>query len=104
MEIVVSARHMDVSEPIRDYAHKRLAKLTRYYDRVMQVEVILDKAEHSQFDVEVKVLAELGDPFLVQVRGADVYACIDEAEKKLERQLTAFKEKRRHHKHVGGHP
>jgi len=100
MEVTVSGRHIDVTTPIREYAAKRLSKLPRYYDRVMSTAVVIDKAEHRQFDVEIRVNADLGNPFVVREVNEDVYAAIDEAEKKLERQLTDFKEKRRHRKHL----
>ena len=100
MEVTVSGRHIDVTAPIRAYAVKRLGKLSRYYDRVMAAEVVIDKADPHRFDVEVRIKAELGDPFVVRVVGEDVYAALDDAEKKLERKLTAFKEKRRNRKHL----
>ena len=65
----------------------------------MLAEVVIDKAQH-EFAVEIRVKAELGDPFVVHERNGDVYSAIDDAEKKLERQLTDFKEKRRNKKHL----
>lgn len=99
MNIKVSGRHLDVTEPIRDYAQNKVGKLPRYFDRVQEIEVIIDKGEGRNEVVEVIVSAEHTDRFVAKVTGPDLYACIDDAVSKLERQLTDHKERLRNRKH-----
>lgn len=98
MDIMVSGRHMDITDAIRAYAEEKVAKLPRYFDRVQQIEVIVCKAD-KHHELEVIVHADKTDPFICKVEGEDLYACIDEAVDKLERQLTDHKDRLRNRKH-----
>lgn len=101
MDIIVSGKHLDITPAIREYAQQKMAKLPRYFDRISLVEVVADKGRHPQdLEVEVIVHADRSHPFVTKVTRPDLYACIDEAVDKLERQLTDHKEKVRSHHHV----
>jgi putative sigma-54 modulation protein len=100
MEITVTGRHIEVTAAIRDYASDKVSKLPRYFDRVHAIDVVVNHQEHSQ-EIEIIVKADRVDPFVCKVAGSDVYACIDEAVGKLERQLTDHKERLRNRKHTG---
>lgn len=99
MEIKVSGKHLDITDAIRDYATEKVAKLPRYFDRVQQIHVIADRADHNRFNVEILVEAERTDSFVARVTVPDLYAGIDEAVQKMERQLTDHKERLRNRKH-----
>ena len=98
MEFTISGRHLEVTDAIHDYAEKKTAKLPRYYDRVQQISVVIDKRDR-EFEVEVIIDVEHADPFLARGKGDDLYACIDNVVEKAERQLTDHKEKIRNRKH-----
>lgn len=95
MEINVSGRHVEVTPAIKTYATDKVGKLPRYFDRVHSISVVIDRADSHSFVAEVIVVAEHHDNFVSKVTGSDMYACIDSAVDKLERQLTDFKEKTR---------
>lgn len=99
MEITVSGRHMGITDPIKSYAYDKVSKLPRYYDRIAAIEVIADTASDHGYEVEIIVKAEHHDPFVAKATSSDLYACIDEAVNKLERQLTDHKQKLRNRKH-----
>ncbi len=99
MEITVSGKHLDITDPIRAYAMDKVGKLSKYYDHIQSVEVIADKGQGTQFEIEMIVHVGRHDPFIATSRGEDLYATIDQAESKLERQLTDHKEKTKNHKH-----
>ncbi|WP_428940672.1 ribosome hibernation-promoting factor, HPF/YfiA family [Fontivita pretiosa] len=101
MIVVVSSRHMDVSAPLKAYAEQKAAKLTKYYDRIQEIEVIFDAGKDSMF-VEMIVNAEHRNMFIARHTGADAYAGVDGCIDKLERQLTDHKEKFRNRKHPAG--
>ena len=98
MEIIVTGRHMDITPAIRQYAMDKVSKLPRYFDRVQSIEVIAHKNDR-QHEMEIIVHVDRSDPFLSKTTGSDLYACIDEAVNKLERQLTDHKDKLRNRKH-----
>ncbi len=101
MEIVVIGRHMDMTPAIKEYASEKASKLPRYFDRVTQIEVVIDRgaANDGKIDVELRVFVERHDPFIVKLDNPDLYAGIDLAVGKMERQLTDHKEKLRNRKH-----
>lgn len=98
MEITISGRHMEITEAIHNFATEKVSKLTRYYDRIPSIEVVIEKGGQAH-EVEVIVHVERSDPHVVTISGQDVYACIDQAVDKLERKLTDHKEKLRNRKH-----
>jgi ribosomal subunit interface protein len=75
--------------------------LTRYYDRIQEIEVVFDNAKEA-IRVEMIVSAEHRNMFIAHHNEADAYACIDGCVDKLERALSEHKKKFRNRKHSGG--
>ena len=98
MEFKISGKHLEVTDPIREYAQHKTSKLHRYYDRIQSITVVVDQHDR-QFDVELIVDVEHHDPFISRELGDNLYACVDKAIDKAERQLTDHKEKLRNRKH-----
>ncbi|MEA3464707.1 MAG: ribosome-associated translation inhibitor RaiA [Thermodesulfobacteriota bacterium] len=97
MNVSVTFRHMDTSEPVRDYVEEKLARLSKYIDEPIDTQVALTvekKIRHKAVvtlvakGVTVKASAEVID---------DMYAAIDAVVDKLERQLKRYKEKLKRH-------
>ena len=100
MTVIVSSRHMDVSAALRGYGEQKVGKLTRYYDRIQEIEIVFDVAK-DVIQVEIIVHAEHRNMFIGRHSGTDAYACVDGCIDKLERQLTDHKKKFRNRKHSG---
>ena len=98
MNVVVSSRHMDVTPPLKTYAEQKANKLTKYYDRIQEIEVVLDAAK-DRTKVEMIVNAEHKNMFIANHDQGDAYACVDGCMDKLERQLSDHKKKIRNRKH-----
>jgi putative sigma-54 modulation protein len=96
--VTVSARHMDVTLPLKNYAEEKANKLTKYFDRIQEIEVVLD-AHKDSARCEMIVNAEHKNTFVAQHDQGDAYACIDGCVHKLERQLSDHKERIRNRKH-----
>jgi putative sigma-54 modulation protein len=102
--VVVSSRHMEVTPPMKSYAEQKANKLTRYYDRIQEIEVVFDANGGTTGDkkdatvVEMIVSAEHRNMFVARHEG-EAYACIDSCFHKLERQLSEHKKKFRNRKH-----
>lgn len=100
MQIQITGRHVDVPEDVREYILAKVGKLPRFYDRIHDVEVVLDH-ESEQFTTEMIVRADQRHTFVARETGPDTFALVDVVVDKLERQLRRHKEKRRDHKHDG---
>ena len=92
---------MDVTAALKTYAEQKANKLTKYYDRIQEIEVVFDRGQGPD-RVEMIVNAEHKNMFIAHHDEGDAYACIDGCVDKLERQLTEHKEKIRNRKHNGG--
>ncbi len=97
MRINITGRHMDVTDALREFAQKKTSRLSKYHNRISDMEIVVDE-EGLQKKCEIIVKVDHADPFIVNESGEDLYACIDMAVEKIERQLTRFKEKSRNRK------
>lgn len=99
MDITITGRHMPITEPIEQHANDKAGKLSRYYDRLAKLEIVIDKSQdgHS-FDVEFIAHIDGQDHLVANANHDDVYHGIEHAVKKMERQLTDLKEKLRSHR------
>ena len=103
MLFTISGKHIEITEAIRKHAEDKTSKLSRYYNSINQVEVIID-GNHggSNISVEIIARAEHSKVFVGSETGEDAYSCIDIAAHKLERQLRRVKSKERDNKHTSG--
>lgn len=99
MQINITGRHIELTAPIEEYAQKKAERMERYFDRIQQVEVVIDKVKNG-YDVEIVTDVEHHEPFVATNNDHDLYACIDGASDKMIRQLTDHKSKLRDNKHT----
>ncbi len=85
MQITVTGRHVDITDPIRTHIEKKMEKLDSSFDRVTDVRVVLSVEKYRQF-AEITVLGN-GVRLHSQEATDDMYASIDKAFEKIERQL-----------------
>lgn len=98
MRVVVTGRHVEVPDEVRDYIEKKADKLPRFYDRIHDVEVVLGH-ESEQFTIEIIVRVDNKHTFVASEVGSDTFVLVDSIMDKIERQLNKHKEKVRNHKH-----
>lgn len=97
MKLIVKGRHMAVTDPIREYAEEKIGRVAKIIDgEHMQTEVELwveknPSIENNQV-VEVTVWTK-GPVIRAKEAAPDMYAAIDLASDKLERQFRKFKGK-----------
>ncbi len=99
MIVTVASRHVEVGVPLKTYAQEKAGKLNRYYDRISEIEVVIDKDTGDLMRVEMIVSAEHNHRIIAHHSQESAYACIDACVDKLERQLTDHKERTRNRKH-----
>ncbi|MFG0327075.1 MAG: ribosome hibernation-promoting factor, HPF/YfiA family [Phycisphaerales bacterium JB037] len=101
MRIDVVGKHMEVTDPIREYAEQKAAKLVKFFDGVQEITIHLTADTHHQtgsYDVEFVIAVVKHDDFVAKAQDEDIYKAIDAAVAKSTRQLTDFKEKLRESK------
>jgi putative sigma-54 modulation protein len=98
MEFKITGRHLEITPAIHDYAQSKTERLHRHFDKIQEIQVVVDKHDRG-LEVEIIVDVEHHDDFIAKVVNADLYACIDLTVDKLERQLTDHKERLRNRKH-----
>jgi len=96
MNLQLSGRHIEVTPALRDYVLHKLDRITRHFDHVIDVNVVLS-VEKSQHRIEANVHVSGKDIFL-ESRGTDMYAAIDDLADRLDRQIIKYKEKHADHR------
>lgn len=93
MQIIVRGTNVTVTPGWRQYAERKVGRLTRMLRDSARVEVI----QHVQREFqEVEIIVEInGTSLRAKDRTTDMYASIDAAVDKIERQLKKIKDKKR---------
>ncbi len=97
MNLNLTGNHLDITPAIRDYVVAKLDRVTRHFDHVIDVNVVMSVDKLRQ-----KVEANLhtrGKDIHVEAIDPDMYAAIDALVDKLDRQVVKHKEKRALHRH-----
>ena len=103
MNLTISGHHLEVTPALRRYVISKLDRITRHFDQVVDVRVILsvdnmtekEKRQRAECKVHVK-----GRDLFAESSHADLYAAVDEVADKLDRQVGRYKEKVQDHGHV----
>lgn len=101
MRINVTFRHMESSEPVRNYVEDKLPKVKKYIDEPVEAQVVLSVEKKIRHKAEVSLAAK-GITIKATDETADMYAAIDGVMDKLERQLKRYKDKIKAHKPLSG--
>src|SRR5512147_538076 len=96
MQVNITFRHIEPTEALKSHATEKVEHVQRYVDRPSGAHVVL-YLENLLHHADITLKA---GSFLVrgQAKSADMYASIDQAAEKLERQLKKHKDKLKNHK------
>lgn len=101
MQVSVTFRHMDVSEPVKAYVEEKIARVKKYIDEPIDAQAVLSVEKKIRHKAEVTIVAKG-----ITIKGSeetnDMYAAIDAMVDKIERQLKRYKEKLKEHKPASG--
>lgn len=98
MQISITFKNMDATQPLKDYVTKRLSKMDRFIERPAEASVVLS-VEKIRHKAEVTINSD-GHVINAVETTEDMYAAIDMVMDKLERQMKKHKEKIQDHKAV----
>ena len=96
MNVVITGRHFDVTEGIKSHINDKIAKLDKFYHKILEAHVILsvEKFRH------VAEITAIGKHIKVTATEttSDMYASIDMAISSLEKQLRKLHDKVKEHR------
>lgn len=98
MQVIVSGRHMGVSDSLKSYCEEKAGRLVRFFDRIQSIEVILD-GQNGKHEAKMIVHAEGSDPFVAHESHSDPFAAVDILLDEIESQVRRHKERLRNRKH-----
>ena len=98
MNITVNAKHTTLTDAIRDYSEKKIQRIAKYFDDNMDVHVNLNVEKNMHI---AEIFVNVKGMFLKGIeRSEDMYASIDMAVDKIERQVVKYKKKLTSHKNA----
>ncbi|MFY7939431.1 MAG: ribosome hibernation-promoting factor, HPF/YfiA family [Burkholderiaceae bacterium] len=103
MNLTISGHHLEVTPALREYVLTKLDRVTRHFDQVVDVSVLLSvekqKEKERRQRAEVTLHAK-GKEIFVEQSHEDLYAAIDQLMDKLDRQVLRHKDKLQNHHHA----
>ncbi|HPK30888.1 MAG: ribosome-associated translation inhibitor RaiA [Ottowia sp.] len=103
MNLTISGHHLEVTPALRTYVTGKLDRITRHFDQVLDVKVLLsvenqkekDRRQRAECSIRVK-----GNDLFAESANEDLYAAVDELVDKLDRQVVRHKSKLQSHDHA----
>ena len=102
MNLTISGHHVEVTPALRSYVTSKLDRITRHFDQVVDVKVLLsienqtekERRQKAECNIHVK-----GNDMFAESAHHDLYAAVDELVDKLDRQVVKHKDRIRNHHH-----
>jgi putative sigma-54 modulation protein len=90
MQISITGHHIDVTDPLRAYVNKKMDRILRHYDQMIDVHYVLsvEKLRH----IAEATLRVPGSDIHANAEATDMYAAIDALADKLDRLVKKRKE------------
>src|SRR3954469_20592021 len=95
MQLNITFRHFEPIDSLKNYARDKVERAHKYLDSAGEAHVVLSLERHLHHaDITIT-----SGPFVLRGRekSEDMYASIDLAMDKIERQLRRYKERLKHH-------
>lgn len=95
MQLNITFRNLDASDSLKSYAREKVERVNRYLDRAGEAHVVLSLERHLHHaDITVH-----SGRFVLRGRdkSSDMYASLDNAMDKIEKQLIRYKERLKQH-------
>ncbi|OGJ87646.1 MAG: ribosomal subunit interface protein [Candidatus Raymondbacteria bacterium RifOxyA12_full_50_37] len=100
MNIQFTARHFTASDMLRESITDQVRDLTRFFENIISVHVVLDAEDKLRRTAEL-VVATRGKSITGKGSGENMGKAVDQAFSKVERQLKKLNQKIKGHKEKG---
>jgi putative sigma-54 modulation protein len=90
MQLTLTGHHIDITPALRGYVEKKLDRILRHFDQVIDVHCVLsvEKLRH-----QAEATLAVGGKLHADATDSDMYAAIDALTDKLDRLVKKHKEK-----------
>ena len=102
MNLTISGHHLEVTPALREYVLTKLDRVTRHFDQVVDINVLLTVEKQKEKERRQKAEVTLhvkGRDIYVEHASEDLYAAIDTLMDKLDRQVMRHKNRLQEHHH-----
>lgn len=102
MNLTISGHHLDVTPALRGYVTTKLERISRHFDQVVDIKVLLTVDNLKEKDMRQKAECNIhvkGKDLFAESVHADLYAAVDDLADKLDRQVLRYKDKSQDHHH-----
>jgi putative sigma-54 modulation protein len=102
MNLTISGHHLEVTPALREYVLTKLDRVTRHFDQVVDVNVLLTVEKQKEKERRQKAEVTLhvkGRDIYIEHSNEDLYAAIDALMDKLDRQVMRHKDRLQNHHH-----
>ncbi|MEO1941528.1 MAG: ribosome-associated translation inhibitor RaiA [Campylobacterales bacterium] len=93
MVVAITARHFQLTDPIKDYVSKLIGEAEKYNLGIDSCQVILTKDKRDFYNVELILHIPEKGTVVVQYTDKDFYSAVDRAKDKLEKLLRRYHDK-----------
>jgi putative sigma-54 modulation protein len=103
MNLTISGHHLEVTPALREYVVNKLDRVTRHFDQVVDITVLLTVEKQKEKERRQKAEVNLhvkGRDIHVEQANEDLYAAIDQLVDKLDRQVQRYKDRVQDHHHT----
>ena len=98
VQIKISVRHGHLSDAHQKQIREKAEKLLTYFNRLTQIEVIVDLKHEHRIDVEFHAYAEHKHDFVAHESNVELIPALDLALDKVVHQIHRYKEKIQDHR------
>ena len=105
MNLTISGHHLEVTPALREYVLTKLDRITRHFDDIVDVTVLLTVENLKEKERRQKAVVTLhmkGKDIFVEQAHEDLYAAVDQLMDKLDRQVVRHKDRLQDHHHSPG--
>ena len=100
MNLTISGHHLEVTPALRSYVTDKLDRITRHFDQVVDVKVLLSIENQTEKDGRQKAECNIpvkGNAMFAERAHYDLNAAVEDLVDKLERQVGKPKDRIRNH-------
>ncbi|NDC60514.1 MAG: ribosome-associated translation inhibitor RaiA [Betaproteobacteria bacterium] len=103
MNLMISGHHLEVTPALRGYVTQKLDRITRHFDQVVDVRVLLSVEKQKEKEGRQRAECNIhvkGSDLFAECAHEDLYAAVDELVDILDRQVVRHKSRLQNHHHV----
>jgi putative sigma-54 modulation protein len=101
MQTSVTFRHMDASEPLKQYVFDKLQRIRKFFPDPIRAQIVLS-LERYRHKADIVITLHNGLAIKGKELTDDMYAAVDQVMDKIERQVRRYKDRIDSHRPVSG--